>query len=61
MTPSPKPGTGNQSKIPVRQQLSAASHTSIEDNWSDGDQVQKSARVSFKEEKDVRNIVSLIA
>ena len=65
MTPSPKPGSpgvrgGNQSKIPVKQQLSGASQTSIEDNWSDGEQVQKSARVSFKEEKDVRNIVSRI-
>ena len=60
MSPSPKPG-GNQSKIPVRHQTSGASQTSIEDNWSDGEQHQKSARVSFKEEKDIRNIVSIFS
>lgn len=63
MTPSPKPGSpgfraGNQSKIPVRSQLSGASQTSIEDNWSEGEQIQRSARVSFKEGRDERNIVS---
>ena len=58
MTPSPKPGAGNQSRIPVKQQLSGASRTSVEEDWSEGDQAPKSARVSFKEEKDVRNIVS---
>ena len=61
MTPSPKPGVGNQSRIPVKQQLSGASRTSVEEDWSEGDQAPKSARVSFKEEKDVRNIVSFNA
>ena len=58
VSPSPKLA-GNQSKIPVRHQTSGASQTSIEENWSDGEQHQRSARVSFKEEKDIRNIVSI--
>lgn len=63
--PSPQ-AKSTPSKIPVKQRLSGASHTSVEEDFTDDDDdeddsspIQRtSGRVSFSDHQQVRNIVS---
>ena len=58
------PFSSTPSKIPVKQRLSGASHTSVDEDFSDEDDDDDSSpiqrnRVSFSDHQQVRNIVSI--